>query len=327
MPSWSCSDRNVDGRFLFELSQTKMRVASERRGRRASATRCNDPVQNLRMVLVLHTIEKSLFGRPFALRTHNQQIASPSKPFPIPSALSIMMFSALFVLALAMTSAAACSSNSRHLRSAEEAPGRDLLVADLEDNGQPFCGNMMPSIDDRISLAKSADVHSVNRKLQAATNITIPVYVWHTYSPGSLPEEILTRQMIESKHIAALNYGFRATPFTFELKGVEIVESAIYGHCERLGESEYAMKRELRMPYKNVLNLYICDSAASDSRAWSSWPIDGDINSSYDGVVVRNFALVGSQAKKNNAIQNVVHETGMCPCAGYHWRLNTSAHL
>ncbi|GKY90429.1 hypothetical protein MPSEU_000016700 [Mayamaea pseudoterrestris] len=218
-----------------------------------------------------------------------------------------------FLLSVAMGGAAGCSdSGARRLGSPlNEQDAHDRTLQDAFEDSQSHCGFQSPSVEERLQVAKMVDTWKASgRKLQSTVmkNYTIPVYIWHAYAPGSTAGQILTKETIESVHFKALEYGFRQTPFDFDLKGIQIVESADYGKCERLGASEYLMKQTLKVAGKNVLNIYICDSSTSDSRSWSSYPLQsGDV---YDGVVIRNTALVPALDKKETAIQNIVHETG-----------------
>jgi hypothetical protein len=222
-----------------------------------------------------------------------------------------MSFCRLLILAFALSSAAGCE---RHLRADPASHlnehARELQSA-LGAEDDYACGSTAPSLEQRFDMATMVNQWQTHGRKLTTANITVPVYFWHTFSPGSTPDQILTYDMIKEQHFATLQAGYRDTPFQFELKDIQLVESAVYGKCERLDPSEYAMKRELRAPGKNVLNIYICDSAASDSRAWSSTPIQADIEPLYDGVVIRNPLLVAPK-KQINAIMNIVHETGEC---------------
>ncbi|GKY90430.1 hypothetical protein MPSEU_000016800 [Mayamaea pseudoterrestris] len=206
-----------------------------------------------------------------------------------------------------MGTAAGCG---RRLGSPEEELSfARQLAKDVEEHES--CGTK-PSTDMQLlEIAKSVSHWKASgRKLSAVKSYTIPVYFWHTYSPGSTPDQILTKEFIAANQFAALQYGFRDTPFQFELKDIQIVESAEFGHCEREAPSEYAMKAALKAPGKDVLNVYICDSSASDSRYWSSFPVEEDTWKEYSGVVLRNYATTPPGNKQINAIENIVHEVG-----------------
>jgi hypothetical protein len=224
---------------------------------------------------------------------------------------SIARFALVF--ALTMKAVAGCSrrlGSPTSLLSDEAKPssahGRSLQE---DDEGHLTCGTVPGSIENLLEVAKMTNTWKASgRKLQVAKNYTIPTVFWHTYVPGTPVEQILTKEFIKTNHMGALNSGYRDTPFQFELKDIQIIESAAFGHCERTKESEYGMKTAFKAPGKDVLNVYICDSALSDSRYWSSGPIQADIEPVYDGVVLRNYAMTPPGGKQINAIQNIVHE-------------------
>jgi hypothetical protein len=193
--------------------------------------------------------------------------------------------------------------------------GLGFLFALLTGSASGCGSRRLGSVDSTADAGELKDTGSSletsgGRELTVGANYTIPVYFWHSYSPGSRPNQILTNQTIYNQHFVALQRGFQNTPFHFELKGISIAESAVYGKCERNARSERVMKRQLRAPGKSVLNVYICDSTASDAGSWSSFPDDADRRPLYDGIVLKNPRLAATPAKSITAIENIVHETG-----------------
>lgn len=222
------------------------------------------------------------------------------------------LFRLLFILCLSVARVAGC--NSRRLGSShafEESPRNSKRQLADDDDSDSFCGYKSPSIEERLEIATMISTMKESGRKLSTTNKTysVPVYFWHTYSPGSTSNEILTEEFIRNNQWAALVHGFRDTPFQFTLQGIEIIESAEFGRCEMDAQNERDMKRALRVAGKNVLNIWICDSRSSSSGAWSSFPVEADTDPFYDGVVLRNTNLVADD-KKVNTIQNLIHEAG-----------------
>lgn len=216
-----------------------------------------------------------------------------------------MMYSPLIRLAFALAfTANGVFGHGRRLGYVENDTNTAEDWVDSEDT--LGCGSTTPSLEDRFDVAMMMRAWKANGRKLSTTSYTIPVHFWHTYSPGTTP---LTYQSILDDHFATLNFGFRDTPFRFELRGIEIVESSEYGACVQRKDSEYKMKSELRIEGKNVLNVYICDSRQSTSGAWSSYAVEADINPLNDGVVLRSPNLLAPN-RRGNAIYNIIHEVG-----------------
>ncbi|GKY90431.1 hypothetical protein MPSEU_000016900 [Mayamaea pseudoterrestris] len=148
------------------------------------------------------------------------------------------------------------------------------------------------------------------RVLATTKKYTIPVYVFHTYSPADAPSA-LTKSEIRRKYFSFLSHSFRDTPFLFTLKSIRIVESLAFSHCIMGQPSEFKMKKKLRVPGKTSLNIFICNTggAGSAAKSWGSVPVMSD--SDYDGVVLTNYRLLPvDDPLRWSYISNIAHEVG-----------------
>jgi hypothetical protein len=134
-----------------------------------------------------------------------------------------------------------------------------------------------------------------------------------TVAEGNVPRKRIRRQ------IAVLNNSFggatggAATSFSFALRSIDRTTNTSWFTAANGSAEEKAMKKALRVPSSNVLNLYT---------AWPSDPVNGEVlgTSAFpweiqlhpvdDGVVVRYTTLPGGGEPSYGKGDTAVHETG-----------------
>jgi hypothetical protein len=229
----------------------------------------------------------------------------------------------LILWLLSTTTCLACdhhgqSSHPSKERLRRHSTTRELLVdgATIDsDNDLLFgCGFETPPLEETLLLEivhQNWLMQQENtRRNLAAESIVIPVAI--TVFVNSTVEKAPRNGWLNDTMIkdifATLNYGYRGTPFQFQLMQLKHVYNLSYFDCQ----NEYEYKSKHRVPKRNVINMYYCNTFALDPTLLGYTYTPARINAApeQDGVVYINPALVYGTPMQKSALQTAIHEVG-----------------
>ena len=187
-------------------------------------------------------------------------------------------------------------SSSRVRRGSKEVRDWQLLPeAGFDDDDEPHyrCGFQTPPLEERALLHATHEnwkaVHRNRRRNLAAENITVPVAI--TVVVNSTVKSPVNGWMYDTllaQALETLNYGFRDSPFKFQLLQVRHVLDLGYFNCDPAYEN--AFKTKNRVARKDVLNVYYCNTFGNDPTmlGYAQSPARMNTVPEEDGVVLIN---------------------------------------
>ncbi|GKY90956.1 hypothetical protein MPSEU_000068400 [Mayamaea pseudoterrestris] len=197
------------------------------------------------------------------------------------------------------------SNNSNHTASSHLHVTKQLRS--LAKSTSYLCGSQSPTDELKINMGVAVSdwkkANEANRRNLASVQYTIKVAVHVIYDAS---KGYVSQSDIQSGYMTALQKGFSNTPFNFTLAQVTYTENTDWYDCSAGNEQNF--KQSLRVPGRNVLNVYLCDPWSNfgeyGSYGWSSFPNNAGTNQ--DGIVMINPSVVDGIS----AFQTLVHETG-----------------
>ena len=180
----------------------------------------------------------------------------------------------------------------------EHGPIRTNAGIDDYDDGDDEepryrCGFQTPSLEERALLQATHEnwkaEHSNRRRNLATESITVPVAI--TVVVNSTVKSPVNGWMYDAllaKALTTLNYGFRDSPFKFQMLQVRHVLDLGFFNCDPAYEHEF--KTNNRVARKDVLNVYYCNTFGKDPTllGYAQSPVRMNTVPEDDGVVLIN---------------------------------------
>lgn len=180
-------------------------------------------------------------------------------------------------------------------------PGQHHML----EAGEDLCDSAEITQEQAIRLEEEFQRLRVVRAARAAGSVTIPVY-FHVIRQGtelyngSLSPSHITAQM------TVLNNAFAASPYRFQLAGVDYTTNPLWFRLHKGGAHEAAMKAELREGGAGALNIFTV-APQDGTLGWTTYPWEYNRRPGMDGVVVSYASMPGVGQSIYNRGASAVH--------------------
>lgn len=141
---------------------------------------------------------------------------------------------------------------------------------------------------------------------RAIGSVTIPVYFHVISADGTAANGWVSDQQVNDQ-IAVLNSTYGATPFRFQLAGIDHTVNPEWFTMELGTLDESQAKHALRQGGAGTLNIYTVNTHVL---GWATFPENYQSNPAMDGVVVLFSSLPGGSSYPYNLGYSATHETG-----------------